>query len=252
MTAKVWNNIYPADQGTGRNSLWSYSSYSAVKAIDLEAGTVGGLAYVPPDPTSTDNLIVTGYDNEGITNAHSVYTLPGASFLMQTGSLEASYPTFTGALVLDLQLKKWGKFKGDHKLLVESTPINSAAFGTVTYSDLGANAGIFNASGVIKIFDSVPTDSWIRYGKIGYYRQGFSDLLEVRVQNRNLSDFWIVTESSMDGKIIDQSISTSGFYTDEVVAEYLPDVSARWHTVRIVGNYDLTGLEVRATLSGRR
>ena len=163
-----------------------------------------------------------------------------------------SYPTFVGALVLDMHLKKWGKYKGSHKVLLETTPINTAAFGNITYTDLGANAGIIDSAGLIFLFDSAPLDSWIRWGKIGYYRQGFSNLLEVRASMRNPSDFVVITESSMDGKVLDLNKNTYTFYYDEVVAESYMDISARWHTVKIAGNFDLTGLEVRATLAGRR
>lgn len=251
MTAKIWDSVYPQDQGTSRNQIISYGGYKAISPFNLKDGTIGSRV-VAPNPNGTDITDVTGYDREGITSLHTEFTLPGASFLLQQGSITDVYPTFVGAFVYDLHLKKWGKYKGEHKLLLESTPINTAINGSVTYTDLGANAGILDTTGAIKIFDSAPLDSWIRYGKIGYYRLGFSDLVEVKASMRIPSTFIITSESSMDGKLLDLNKNTESFFTDEVVAECFIDVSARWHTVKISGNYDLTGLEVRATLSGRR
>lgn len=254
-TPKVFDGHYPAalQADVDKNvQLWSYSVYSAKKSINLTTGEIAGNKYVPPDTGATGLLTIDGYNSEGITSAHTSYTLPGASFLMQTGSIEAAYPTFTGAIVLDMQLKKWGKYKGVHKILLESTPANAAIQGTVTYSDLGANAGILNSAGEIRLFDSQPADSWIRWGKIGFYRLGMSNLLEVKAQMRYASDFKIITETSLDGKMLDSNSTTWNSYNAEVIGEHLPDVIGRWHTVRISGNYDLTGLEIRATIAGRR
>jgi len=252
MTPKIWEGIYPSDKGSGRDQIWSYGDYKALAITDLANGTMGSTIITGVDPFGTAQQDVVGYERDGITSLHSEYVLPGASFTLQTGSIEAVYPTFVGALVYDFQLKKWGKYKGDHKALLETVPVNAAGTGTVTYTDLGVNAAAFGTDGLVYLFDSVPIDSWIRYGKIGYYRQGFTDLLEVRASMRMPSDFTIITESSMDGKNLDLSKNTNTWVYDDVVVEAYIDVSARWHTVKISGNYDLTGLEIRAKLAGRR
>jgi hypothetical protein len=252
MTAKIWEGTYPTDLGADRNELWSYSEYKAQKIVDLREGTIGTFDYASGDPLATVYSDIVAYNNGGLTSYQSTYTLPGASFLIQTGSISPAYSTFVGALVYDFQLKKWGKYKGEHKVLIETTPVNTAQNNSITYDDLGTNAGIFDVSGYMRLFDAAPSDSWIRYGKIGSYRLGMTDLVEVRAQMRYATDFKIQSESSRDGKVIDSSISTSTSYYDEVVAECYIDVSARWHTVKISGNYDLTGLEVRSKLAGRR
>lgn len=253
MTAKIWEGTYPTDLGADRDSLWSYGQYKAIALPDLQNGTIGQItldgAY---DSAGTVWEALTSYEVDGITSLHSSYTLPGTSFTLQTGSIEAVYPTFVGALVYDFQLKKWGKYKGNHDALLETVPVNGTSTGTVTYTDLGVNAAAFGTDGLVYLFDSVPVDSWIRYGKIGFYRQGFTDLLEVRASMRMPSDFTIITESSMDGKNLDLSKNTDTWVYDDVVVEAYIDVSARWHTVKISGNYDLTGLEIRAKLAGRR
>lgn len=247
MTPKVWDNHFPDDRAD-RDNTWSYSVYSAKKVVDLAAGTIGRTPiFISPDPDATSNPLETG-----LTSKVPDFTMPGATFLLQTGSIEAAYPTFTGALIFDLQLKKWGKYKGDHKLLVETTPVNANILDTITYTDLGTNAGILNATGEVRVFDSTPADSWMRWGKLGYYRLGMTNILEIKASNRTPLNTSIMVDSSMDGKILDMTLSESFYYWSEVICEALPDISARWHTVKISGNYDLTGLEIRATITGRR
>lgn len=253
MTAKIWEGTYPTDLGADREFLWSYGQYKAVAMVDLVEGTIGQIRLADAyDVNGTATPAITGYETEGITSLHSEYILPGTSFTLQTGSIEASYPTFKGSLVYDFQLKKWGKYKGNHDVIFDTTPVNATRTGAVTYTDLGVNAAMFGTDNLVYLFDSVPADSWIRYGKIGFYRQGFTDLLEVRASMRMPSDFTIITESSMDGKNLDLSKNTDTWVYDDIVVEAYIDVSARWHTVKISGNYDLTGLEIRAKLAGRR
>lgn len=252
MTPKVWDNNYTVDGGLGRDRIEHYSVYKAVEMADLQNGTQGDIIAFDSDPNGTAYDPITGYELEGITTNIPDFVLPGTSFLLQTGSIEAVYPTFVGAIVYDLYLKKWGKYKGDHKHLVETTPVNTAPFGSIGYTDLGVDAGIFDASGNIYTFDTTPTESWMRWGKIGQYRLGMTDILEVKTSHRTPMNSTIQVDSSMDGKVIDMSLSLYFHYWDEVICEALPDISARWHTVKISGNYDLTGLEIRSTMAGRR
>ena len=252
MTAKIWDSVYGTDRGIGRDQIWSYADYKAQAVTNLAEGKMSAYDVFPPDPNATPYLTIDGYDQDGITNAHSSFTLPGATFVLQTGSIEASYPTYVGALVYDIQLKKWGKYKGEHKVLLETYPINSAENNTITYSDLGSNAAIFDAAGLIYLFDSEPLDSWIRYGKIGYQRLGMTWSGEIKVSMRYASDFRIQVDSSLTGKLLDMGLSQAGNFYNEIEATLLTDIAARWHSVKISGSYDLTGLEVRGTLAGRR
>lgn len=247
MTPKIWDNHFPDDR-QDRDNTWAYSVYTAKKVVDLASGTIDRTpVFSSTDPDASSNPL-----EIGITSNIPDFTLPGTSFLLQTGSIEAAYPTFTGALIFDLQLKKWGKYRGDHELLIETTPVNANILDTITYTDLGTNAGILNAVGEIRVFDSTPTDSWMRWGKLGYYRLGMTDILEIKASNRIPLNTSIMVDSSMDGKILDMTLSESYYYWNEVICEALPDISARWHTVKISGNYDLTGLEIRAKIAGRR
>ena len=71
----------------------SYSVYSAKKVVDLAAGTIGRTPiFISPDPNATSNPLETG-----LTSDVPDFIMPGATFLLQTGSIEAAYPTFTGA-----------------------------------------------------------------------------------------------------------------------------------------------------------
>lgn len=252
MTPQVWSGVYPDDKGANRTEIVTFSEYSAILDVDQSKGRIGPYEPYRGDPDGSSFSAVTGYETEGLSPPTDTYTLPGTSFLLQVGSVAPSYNDFSGALVYDLQLKKWGKYKGTHKQLLEAVPLNSTQSGAITYSDLGLNAGILDLAGLVYLFDATPAESWLRWGKLGYYRLGMTNLLEVRASTRYLNSFSILTESSLDGKIIDHSLSTAQGFNSNVVAEAYLDVSARWHTVKIAGNFDLTGLEVRATLAGRR
>ena len=245
MTPRIWEN---KPVNSNPPNLWSFSEYTAQRITDPAAGTIDGISVYGVDPFLSSDVIDPAYPLERDLS----FSLPGSTFLFQTGSISASYPTFTGALVFDLQLKKWGKYKGDFKLLLETNPINTESSAVLSYTDLGTNAGILAPSGDMYLFDSAPVDSWIRYGKAGFYRQGMSNLLEVKASMRNPSTFKIITESSMDGKVIENSISTMTSFADAVLGVSYKDISARWHTIKIDGNFDLTGLEFRATIAGRR
>lgn len=252
MTPKVWDSVYGTDRGTGRNQIWSYADYKAQAVTRLTEGKMSDYSILPPDPNATPYLTIDGYNQSGVTNAHSSFILPGTSFVLQTGSIEASYPTYAGALVYDIQLKKWGKYKGEHKVLLETYPLNSAENNTISYSDLGSNAAIFDTTGFLYLFDSKPTDSWIRYGKVGFQRLGMTWSGEIKVSMRYASDFRIQVDSSLTGKLLDMGLSQAANFYSEIEAVFLTDISARWHSIKISGNYDLTGLEVRGTLAGRR
>lgn len=221
--------------------------------INTYAGTFGQYpvetGYGTYNPSSVDGYTLGGTYILPVT---LTVTYPGSSFILQTGSISTFYQDFVGALVLDTQLKKWGKYKGEHKLLLDTQPVNAEESSTVSYTSLGIEAAILNPSGEVIPFDSIPDDSWIRYGKIGFYRLGFLNAHEVKVDFRSGSTGSIIVESSLDGKTLEPSITQSEIFTDTYQHVFYTDISARWHTVKISGNYDLTGLEVRGTLAGRR
>lgn len=178
-------------------------------------------------------------------------TYPGSTHLMQDGSPEPIYPTYLGALVLDLSLKKWGKLKESYKAFIDYNPINDIQ-ASVSYTHFGMDAGMLTASGAIKIFDARPLDSWMRYGKIGYYRLGFTKLEEVKVHFRNTSTGSIEIDSSFDGRALEYTQHSISYFTTQASHTFYCDQIGRWHTVKITGTYDLQFLEVRGNVAGRR
>jgi len=182
---------------------------------------------------------------------YATVTYPGATFLMQEGSIAPIYPTFSGALVLDTHLKKLGKLKADYKALIEYAPINSNTY-SLSFTNFGVSAGIVDAAGVLTVFDALPVDSYIKYGLYGLYRLGYTDLHEVKVTQRRPLEYTVVASASNDGKSEDLFNKNTESYTASDISVLMADISGRWHTVKISGNYDLTGLEIRGTISSRR
>jgi hypothetical protein len=179
-------------------------------------------------------------------------TIPGGQFLLQQGSTDPVYPTKVGAFVYDQHLKKWGKFKGAHKVLFDYAPINGSDNNTVPYDRFGIEAGILDGDGKIWLFDEWPADSKIKYGKVGYTRLGFTDLHEVKYQFAAPCSGGILVEASLDGRAIENALSEYATFDSILNGVLYYKKSARWYSISITGNYDIQHLEVRATQGGRR
>lgn len=178
--------------------------------------------------------------------------LPSSSFLIQKGGIGPIYPTIPSAYVFDTQLKKWGRIKKDYKLLVDYSPINNTSVDLIDFETFGMQAGILTEAGKIKLFDQFPIDSMLRYGKIGYEREGFSSAEEVKVSFRSPSTGQLISESSLDGATLNSLITKTSSYTGAMQHVFYPSSSARWHTLVFKGNYDIKYIEFRGTTVGNR
>lgn len=217
------------------------SGYSMMPNIFLEDLTQGDL----PE----------GYTAEGVYHPAVTmdFTTPGASFTVQTGSAEPGYILLKGAYVYDLLLKKWGKLKADYNLIAHFDSVNAFSSPQFDYTDIGMTAGLFvSSTGLISILDDEPTDSFLRYGKIGYYRLGYTNVFELHVSFRRFGDCTFLIEASTDGASLDPSLSHTETFANVMQALIHPDISARWFTVKVSGNYDLTGMEFRGKIASRR
>lgn len=173
-------------------------------------------------------------------------TYPPVSFLLQNGSIGPVRPTIPGALVFDTYLEKWGKMRGDYKLLVDWKPLNNASGEVIPYEVFGMQGGIVDVNGTIRLFDMFPVDSYIRYGKIGHHREGFTKIDEVRVRFRTPSAGTLRTDSSLDGYGIELGFSREVEFDTELQVTLYPNISARWHTISLTGIFDIRYLEYRA------
>lgn len=196
-----------------------------------------------------------GYTAEGVYHPAVTmdFTTPGTQFTVQTGSTEPGYVSLKGAYVYDLLLKKWGKLKADYNLITKFDSVNAFSSSQFDYTDVGLTAGLFDTvTGLISILDDAPADSFLRYGKIGYYRLGYTNIFELHVSFRHFGDCTFLIEGSTDGVALDPSLTHTETFTNVMQALIHPDISARWFTVKISGNYDLTGMEFRGKIASRR
>lgn len=180
-------------------------------------------------------------------------TFPSGSILLQQGSIEPIYPTFLGSFVFDIHTKKWGKHKGNYKRIFDYFPINSVAGdGIVPYDIFLPKAAILAEDGFIYLFDQFPGDSYIVFGKIGFYRRGFTNSEEVRIVMRDFYTGSIQLQGSLNSGEIEPLLSLARPYT--AVNEFVAPVgsSARWFNIKIEGSYDLIALEFRGRKTGRR
>lgn len=225
----------------------------------LEGTDPGEPDYMTNDPQAGYDLFLNNIPNPGQISAGSVltpvdfgYTYPGATFLMQDGIPAPYYPTYVGALVLDTALKKWGKMKASFKTLLDYSPFNSASGDVVPYSNLGVDMGILAEDGYIYNMDAKPLDSYMKYGKIGYFRKGYTYLEEVKVHFRLPSTGNITLSGSLSGVTLDKELEAVHPFTDVLNMTCYGHIAAKWHTIEISGNYDIQYMEYRGTLSSRR
>ena len=183
-------------------------------------------------------------------------TLPATSFLLQNGSIAPIYPTFEGALVYDLQLKKWGKYKGQYKVLVNYSPLNNAVNGGIPYANFGILGGIVDLSGYVRLFDYYPDYSYITYGKVGYYRLGNTTVEEVHADFSTPSTGFLIVDTSVEGRFIDPALSKSVTYADAASVELTGANPGSWMNITIGsvtgGTWNINYLEFRGFQQGRR
>lgn len=211
------------------------------------SGQNGTICSKPFDPVTVPGLPVSN-----VTWPTTEVDIPPGSFLLQDGSIAPLYPDFEGALVYDLQLKKWGKYKGKYKQLLDYSPINNDAKGGVTYATFGMISGVLKSNGGIYLFDANPQDSYIKYGKIGYYRLGFTSVQEARVHFRSKSTGTIRVESSYDGLSVGSNLFVETDFVDAMQAESDGGYDGRWHNIKISGKFDIQYLEYRGFIRGKR
>ena len=224
---------------------------------DIMSHTEGTLleVFMPLGPVAALQELPKCYDNGPNTNTYtqeSEFVFPGGTYTLQDGVPIPGYPIRQGALVFDLQLKRWGKFKGLHRALVEYAPINSVQNAVIPYTNFGMDSGILKADGLVRVFSSVLTDAFMRYGKIGYYRFGISRLMEVRAHFRTKSTGKIVIDASLEGRSIDTYLRMEEAFTNTLSVIIYPDIRAKWFTISIHGQFDLQYLEFRGNITSRR
>lgn len=181
-----------------------------------------------------------------------ILSYAGVPYILQSGVPFLSYPTFAGSYVLDLHLKKWGKQKNQFTVLGSLDAINQTINEILPTPDKGMTAFLKIPSNEIRIVDENPESSILRYGKIGSYRLGFTNMLEAKAQMRSLGGGSLIIEASLDGRNINPALTYTVAYAGYPQVEAYPDISARWFNVTLTGIFDLIGLETRAVVSGRR
>lgn len=247
----AWDNEYPAGIENGKDYFITKGNSRGPNPADLYNGLYGGVSlggYISPIDSTNSSYT---YYVESHLDGDPFVTFPGATFVLQNGTPAPIYPTYKGAFVYDIALKKWGKFKGDHQLIVCFNPVNSTAGGSISYTDFGMNAGIIDVSNNVKLFDAAPDDSFIRYGKIGYHRLGMTTAYEVKVHFRASPSCVMVVDTSLDGLGLEPALAREFILEDMYNTEYLNN-SGRWHTISLYGKFDLQYLEFRGIIAGRR
>lgn len=208
-------------------------------------GDDGSFCGLPFEPTLA-------IDGSSITWPTITVTLPGATFFLQKGSKSPVYPTYEGAYVYDLHLKKWGKMKLRYKQLLDYSPINANLNGVIPYETFGIIGGVIKGDGFIYLFDERPTDSFITWGKIGYFRQGTTQMEEIRVDFKIPSTGVLRSEASLEGRNLSAGFDTATAFTAAESVTLQGGYPGKWHNITISGQYDICYMEYRGYTAGRR
>lgn len=211
------------------------------------ADSSGSMCSKPFEPVT-----IPGIPSTPVSWPDQIVTLPPGSFLLQKGSIAPVYPDFEGALVYDLYIKKWGVLKTPYKRLLDYQPLNDQSGGGIPYNRFGILGGVLKSNGGVYLFDDQPTDSVIKYGKLGYYRLGVTSVEEVRVHFASLCTGTLRVEGSLDGRNLGADSNKSIDYEDTANVTLTGGFPARWHNIVVSGIYDIQYMEYRAVVQGRR
>lgn len=180
------------------------------------------------------------------------FTYPGSTYQIQDGTPVPGYPSYTGSIVFDIHLKKWGKQKNTFKALMEFSPLNSTDNAVIPYTNFGMNSGILKESLKLSLFSQIPAQSMMRYGKFGLYRLGFTEALEFVLHFRTPSSGTITVDGSTDGRDINLLIQHVETFTNVRSHIVKCHVNAMWQTLTISGQFDLQFMEFRGIIAARR
>ena len=183
---------------------------------------------------------------------HLDVTFPGATFLLQDATTAPIFPNYTGALVFDTGLQKWGKCKAGYRTLVDYSPINSNHDQIISYTNFGLDSGTLKNDGSIRLFSSKCTDSFIRYGKLAFSRQGYTYPEEIHIHFRRPFTGIIGIDASLDGRSIHSEFHEEETFVGVGLARIYPTRAGKWYTMSIGGEFDLRSIEFTGRVSGIR
>jgi hypothetical protein len=225
-------------------SAFSPWRYDGSYGISLDLDPLAGYNPATDMPVDVGSMLVYGDS--------FIVRYPGTPYLLQSGVPFLAYPTFNGSYVLDLHLKKWGKQKNQFTVLGSLDAINQTINAILPTPDKGMTAFLKIPSNEIRIIDELPTDSLLKYGRIGHSRLGYTNLLEVKAWMRTVGYGSLVVEASIDGKQALPTLQHTTNFNSYAFVEAYPDISARWFNINLMGSFDLVGLEARTKVVSRR
>lgn len=232
--------------GTGICSVAPATVPSDYPQFNQATFSPDNFTYIPVDFVLGADAITFSYSTVSET-----FTFPAIDFLMQEGAPVPYDQEWLGAYVYDLQLKRWGKMKQIYRQLLDFYPINSTSVGVIPFTNFGVQAAMLNDAGELRFFDMIPTDSYIKYGKVGLFRHGFTTLEQLRVDMRQSVAGTLEVETSLDGKTIDLGLTKTFDYDGLQLVQGLGN-SGRWHNLAFRGQFDLSYLEFVGYAASRR
>jgi hypothetical protein len=177
---------------------------------------------------------------------------PPLTFVLSNGLLAPYDPTFYGAYVFDLHLKKWGQLNTEYKNLINYQPISNYTPGVVDHDGFNIEAGALLPQGVVTVFDFDPAESYIRYGKFQQLARMNTQISEVGVTFRHASTGLIAVQWSVDGRVLEYGWSEAIAFENALNKTLQCSKIGQWATVTVAGKYDITGMTIKYKRAGDR
>jgi len=172
--------------------------------------------------------------------------------LYKDGSFGLFYPTYRGAITLDTQLNKWGRYSNPHKLMWTLMPVNRGQDGILPSKDLGLRGGSLRPDGRLVNFAGAGRVGSITYGRIGNYRLGVTKLTHLQIRFAEPANCQVLIECSIDGAIVDPTLTQGITVANAVQVEIPFTMTAKWFNIRLVGSFNIVGISYESEARGRR
>lgn len=202
--------------------------------------------------TPFEPITIPGEDEVTVDWPDETVTIPETNFNIRDGSYAPLYPIMSGAFMYDLHLKKWGKIRHDYRHLFDYSPINKDNTGIISIDFFGITGGLLGVTNTLHLFDDNPANSWLTWGKIGYYRLGMTSIEELKMHFKTSSTGSIEIEGSLTGHHVSSGLKKTYMFNDTKTVFLGVGVAARWHNITVRGRYDVSYLEYRGFINGRR
>ena len=185
-------------------------------------------------------------------------SLPGGSFVAQSGARQGFSPVYDRSLILDIDQKNWGSMDYPHRLLTSLQAVNARSLSPLgeqvtsyTYDNLKASLIGLGFSSGLSLQTNKNGMSVIEFGDFGVSETGKTRMLNAMAQFSRETGAVLEVIGSIDGNGLSSLLHISAASTNSV-ADLNKVLTAKWFRIRVKGQFNLTALSISAESGGKR